>query len=141
MSVSEAQHIAHLNMIQGVISRMASNSFALKTLAITITAGFVALIGAAKEPNVFYLIAAALPIAVFWWLDAKYLQFERMYRALFEEVAANSQELTTQFDMNASRFKDQTPRVLRIALSWSVNTIYLSLLVALAALGWGMFCE
>jgi hypothetical protein len=40
------QQIAHLGMIQGVINRMASNSFALKALAVTIAAAILAIAGA-----------------------------------------------------------------------------------------------
>ena len=44
------RRIAHLAMIQTVISRMASNSFALKTLSVTLVAGVLALADAVPRP-------------------------------------------------------------------------------------------
>ncbi len=44
------RQIAHLAMIQAVIARMASNSFALKTLTVTLCAGVIALVGAVQKP-------------------------------------------------------------------------------------------
>lgn len=76
--------VNHLQMIQGVISRMASNSFALKGWAVTLVAGIFAL--ASKDTDKLYFIVAYLPIVVFWCLDAYYLLQERLYRALYNKV-------------------------------------------------------
>ena len=42
MNEIDEDTIAHLQTIQAVISRMAANSFALKALAVTLTAGILA---------------------------------------------------------------------------------------------------
>ena len=74
----------HLEMIQSVINRMASNSFALKGWAVTLVAGIFALAG--KDTDKMYFLVAYIPIIVFWGLDSYYLLQERLYRALYDKV-------------------------------------------------------
>ena len=61
----------HLEMIQGVISRMANNSFMLKGWAVTLVAGIFVLAG--KDTDKLYFLVAYIPAIVFWVLDAYYL--------------------------------------------------------------------
>ena len=91
--------LKHLEMLQGVINRMAANSFALKGWAVTLIAGIFALAG--KDTDKMYFLVAYLPIIVFWGLDSYYLLQERLYRALYDKV----RELTIadiDFSMKAS---------------------------------------
>ena len=98
--------IRHLEMIQGVISRMASNSFLLKGWAVTLVAGIFAL--SAKDTDKLYFILAYVPIIVFWGLDAYYLLQERLYRSLYERVMGTDEKAidfslkatTSEFDSN-----------------------------------------
>lgn len=76
--------IKHLEMIQGIISRMANCSFVLKGWAVTIVVALFALAG--KDANRTYFLIAYMPIAVFWLLDSYYLYQERLYRALYDNV-------------------------------------------------------
>ena len=71
-------------MIQGVITRMASNSFALKGWAVTLVAGIFAL--SAKGADWRYFLIAFVPVLVFWGLDSYYLRQERLFRALYDRV-------------------------------------------------------
>lgn len=57
--------VSHLEMIQGVINRMAGNSFALKGWAVTLVAGIFAL--SSKDADRTYFIVAYIPIIVFWF--------------------------------------------------------------------------
>ena len=61
----------HLQMIQDVITRMASNSFMLKGWAVTLIAGIFAL--ASKDTNKLYFIIVYIPVIAFWALDSYYL--------------------------------------------------------------------
>ncbi|MGI9406405.1 MAG: hypothetical protein ACR2O4_08545, partial [Hyphomicrobiaceae bacterium] len=54
------EQIAHLGMIQNVITRMAGNSFSLKTLSVTLVTAVIALIGAIDNPKPLYIAAAGL---------------------------------------------------------------------------------
>lgn len=91
--------IRHLEMIQGVINRMASNSFALKGWAVTLVAGIFVLAG--KDTNKMYFLVAYIPVVVFWWLDAYYLLQERLYRSLYEKVR-NTDENRIDFSLKAT---------------------------------------
>jgi len=121
--------IAHLGMIQDVVSRMASNSFALKALAMTLASAVLAFSGSVDEPKWMYPLAGMLPQLVFWYLDAKYLRLERLYRRLYDEVRAG--QLSSSFSMETSAFKSEVSSTIRIAFSWSVLWFYLFIQSAL----------
>lgn len=91
--------IKHLEMIQGVINRMAGNSFALKGWAVTLVAGIFVLAG--KDTDKLYFLVAYIPVIVFWWLDAYYLLQERLYRSLYEKVR-NTEEKDIDFSLKAT---------------------------------------
>ena len=82
--------IRHLEMIQGIINRMASNSFMLKGWAVTLIAGIFAL--ASKDSDKLYFLVAYIPIVVFWGLDSYYLLQERLYRCLYDIVSERTEE-------------------------------------------------
>lgn len=91
--------LKHLEMIQAVINRMASNSFALKGWAVSLVAGIFVLAG--KNTDKLYFLVAYVPIIVFWWLDAYYLLQERLYRSLYDKVR-NTDENNIDFSMKAT---------------------------------------
>ena len=92
--------LKHLELIQGVISRMASNSFALKGWAVTLVAGVFAL--SSRDADKMYFLIAYIPILVFWGLDAYYLMQERLFRALYNQVRKLN-EVEIDFGMNTSQ--------------------------------------
>lgn len=76
--------IEHLKIIQGVITRMATNSFLLKGWTVTLVSALFALADRTKSQNFFVL--AYFPALVFWILDAYYLSKERAFRELYDSV-------------------------------------------------------
>lgn len=82
--------VKHLELVQGVINRMASNSFMLKGWSVTLVAGIFALSG--KDADKLYFLVAYVPIIVFWGLDAYYLLQERLYRSLYDKVRKMKEE-------------------------------------------------
>ena len=82
--------IKHLELIEDIVSRMASNSFMLKGWAVTLVAGIFAL--ATKDADKLYFIVAYIPIIIFWGLDAYYLRQERLYRSLYDRVRLINEE-------------------------------------------------
>lgn len=74
----------HLQMIQGVVDRMARNSFLLKGWAVVLVSAMFAL--AARDANVAFVYLAYFPCIVFWGLDGYYLWQERLFRALYDHV-------------------------------------------------------
>lgn len=134
MAELSANNIAHLGMIQGVINRMAANSFALKALAVTITAAIIAITGTQQNtPNsVSYL--GLLPVFVFWMMDAKYLRLERLYRKLYDHIRTGRE--FDPFGMNTAQFDGVVSSTLSIAISWSLIWFYLAVAAALVAVTW-----
>lgn len=74
----------HLEFVQSVITRMNTNSFQLKGWMITIVSALLALF--ADKSNGLYILVAIVPTMVFWFLDAYYLQQERKFRGIYEDV-------------------------------------------------------
>lgn len=87
----------HLEMIQAIINRMASNSFVFKGWAVTIIAGISAF--AAKDSNKRLLLVAFFATLLFWAVDAYYLSLERGYRSLYKLV---SEKKSRNIDFNMS---------------------------------------
>lgn len=96
--------LKHLEMIQGVINRMAGNSFLLKGWSVTLISALFAL--ASKDSNQSLIYLTYFPCAAFWSLDGYFLWQERMYRKLYQEVANKSPD-TIDFDLNATKYKHE----------------------------------
>lgn len=93
----------HLEIIESAISRMASNSFALKGWTVTLIAGIFVL--ASKDSDKAYFLIAYIPIMVFWGLDAYYLLQERLFRALYDKIRAlDEEEIDFNMDTSLSEF-------------------------------------
>lgn len=73
----------HLQLIQSIINRMASNSFLLKGWCMTLLTALMAW-GIDKNANIW--IASILPLLGFWYLDAFFLKTERAYRSLYNKA-------------------------------------------------------
>lgn len=82
--------IKHLEFIQTTITRMNQNSFQIKGWMITIVSALLALY--ANSGNAVYIFIAIVPAVVFWFLDAYYLQQERRFRGVYNDVAGLSSE-------------------------------------------------
>ncbi len=93
----------HLEMIQGVISRMAGNLFFLKGWSITLITGLFAL--TAKEANQDYVILAFFLLAIFWILDGYFLSQERRYRSLYDDVR-KLEENDIDFSMDTRKYDE-----------------------------------
>ena len=110
--------LKHLELIQGIINRMASNSFALKGWAVTLVAGIFAL--ASKDTDKIYFLIAYVPIVVFWLLDSYYLLQERLFRSLYGKVR-QLPENEIDFDMNTKRDEFKLEKNTFIACLFSVT--------------------
>lgn len=92
--------IRHLEMIQGVINRMGSNSFMLKGWAVTLVAGIFAL--ASKDADKLYFLIAYIPVIIFWILDSYYLLQERLYIELYKKIC-KIDEKNIDFSLTATK--------------------------------------
>jgi hypothetical protein len=77
--------IKHLEFIQNVITRMNTNSFQIKGWSIVILSALLAIFSSSKNNDFF--LAAIFPTLIFWFLDAYYLNQERKFKGLYNDVA------------------------------------------------------
>lgn len=128
----------HLDFIQGVINRMASNSFQIKGFTIAVVAILGSLYAANRE---FFCIFSALIATIFFALmDAYYLQLERKYRRLYnksiEEMDKDSLSLKEIYNMDVSKIEECYCKSL---FSKSLLLPYLPILI-LIVVGWFVSC-
>ncbi len=121
--------IEHLKLIQGVVNRLAQNSFTYKGWSITIVVAIFAL--AAKEATPVYLLVAILPAVTFWGLDAYYLRQERLFRKLYDGIrkADNRSLADGSFTMDTSPYIGDVQTWLRTCVSGTIFWLYFPMLV------------
>ena len=103
--------IAHLQMIQAVITRMAGNSFLVKGWSVTLVAALFAL--AAANTDELFVYLAYFPAFMFWTLDSHFLRQERLFRELYDHVRVGDRPV--DFSMNTKPFEEA------IAGAWAVG--------------------
>lgn len=68
---------AHIEMMQGVITRMAENSRSCKLWCVTLVAAILVLVARTGEPR--HVLIALVPTLLFLFLDSYYLALERAF--------------------------------------------------------------
>lgn len=125
----EKEEILHkeIDLIQGVINRMAHNSFMLKGWLVTI---IVAVLALTKDTllanNVEYLsLILILPLIVFWYLDAFFLHKERCYRKLYDWLIENRKNTDEHlYSLNYKRFEKDVYNMFCIMFSKTLFPFY-----------------
>jgi len=113
--------IAHLEMIQAVITRMAGNSFFIKGWGVTLVAGLFAL--AAANTNELFVYLAYFPAFMFWTLDAYFLRQERLFRKLYDHVR-KVEDGPVDFSMNTQPFEKQVDGTWGVAWSHTLRLFH-----------------
>lgn len=93
--------VAHLQMIQGIITRMGQNSFQIKGWAIGIMIAIFSFAG--EQSNTRCILFTIVPLIIMWFLDSYYLQLERKFRLLYDDVRIS--EESRDYDMNFNDIK------------------------------------
>ena len=126
--------IKHLELIQGVISRLAENSFLLKGWNVTLVAALFAL--AAQGTDITFAFIAPFAALAFWGLDAYYLRQERLYRHLYEAVCGALTTGSTSiplYSLDVDRYKHHISGWFRTLWSPTIVSLHgLTVVVALA---------
>jgi len=124
--------IKHLEFIQNIVTRLNTNSFQIKGLAITIVAALLAVYASTKKLD--FILIALLPTLIFWFLDAYYLQQERKFRGLYNDVAgvSESPKIIKEFEMRPDLYKKGKYRYFSVFVSKTIWTIYLPILAILS---------
>jgi hypothetical protein len=83
-----------LDHLQGIITRLAGNSFSIKGWAITLSSALLgfALKDSKSVPELAYL--ALIPTVAFWILGGYYLAVERSVRGVYNSLATSSEPTT-----------------------------------------------
>lgn len=123
--------IEHLKMIQGIITRMNTNSFQIKGWTITLVSALLALY--ANSGKVTYIFIALIPVLIFWILDSYYLQQERKFRALYNDIVNvdNYGADIKGFEMSIDKYKTFEYCVMKAMISITILPLYLLLALGL----------
>jgi hypothetical protein len=89
----------HLEFIEGIISRLAGNSFQMKGWNVALATAAVGF-AAAKDSRPTLAVLAVVPALAFWFLDAYYLALETLYRDLYKKAIG-----TPSFDLDSGSVK------------------------------------
>jgi hypothetical protein len=123
--------IAHLNLLQAIITRLAGNSASCKTWCLTLVTAFLSLAGTMKNPA---LVGAALiPVVLFGFIDTMYLATEKAYRELYNRVVAKinagAYTVADTFDSRAPLdFAHLRAFAFSAFKSWAIWPVYLGLI-------------
>lgn len=126
----DADKIKHLDYIQNTISRMADNSFKIRGVCVTIVSAFLGLYIKINEPKV--LLITCVPIITFWMLDSYYLQQERKFRCLYNNLTGNETSCklgdVSALSMSTNRINGHEFEFCTVAFSKTELVIYASLM-------------
>jgi hypothetical protein len=106
--------VAHLQMIQSVVNRMAGNSFLLKGWSVVLVSALFAL--AAADTEVLFIYLAYFPSIALWILDGYFLRQERLFRKLYDRVRALD-DSTIDFSMDISIVASQVESWVGVSFS------------------------
>lgn len=139
----DSDNIKHLEFIQNNIARMNQCSFQMKGWAITIVSALLAIFASSIDDdgsgNVIFLFIGVAPTLLFWLLDTYYLQQERKFRGIYNDVAELSSEenrvLVRKFEMPLHKYV--TCKYCFIKVMWSRTEwpLYLSIISGLFLAG------
>lgn len=117
----------HLEFIQAVISRMASNLFFLRGWTITLIGALLALFSKGNNYLIYFIIVLTV---VLWIMDGYFLSQERLFRDLYNHVRKLKEE-EIDFSMDTSEYqKLKKNTVIYAMFSYTLLIFYLPLILA-----------
>lgn len=93
------QVVRHLEIIQGVVNRLARNSFLTKGWSMTILVAAILFITRDHNYSEYLILFFVIPVISFWALDGYFLWQERLFRGIYDEVRLQEK---TDFRMDTS---------------------------------------
>ena len=129
MAGRTAEQLKHLELVQANVARMYEAATSMKRFAVVGFALGGSMARYLKEPAIVGFTVAV--IVALWVLDAKYLQAERSFRALYERTRGEVGGAEASFDLTP-----ETGKVVPIQElgNWSTWMLYGPMLVLLAAI-------
>lgn len=121
--------LLYLDRLHTTVDRLASQSFILKTVAVSTTGAMMTIAAGVQDERVSILTGLALFANVmFWALDTQFLRMERALRRMVKSVEAGQE--TGYFSWNMHDYIKDIGR-LGVAFSWSLGWIYPALIGAI----------
>jgi hypothetical protein len=114
----------YFELIEGVITRLAGNSFSIKGWAVALIAVLGGL--AAKDADLRFSSALLFPAFCFWGLDAFYLRQEKLFRKLYQNAIEGR---TRVFSMDPGTFDKDVESFWHVAFSPTVRWLHLPILI------------
>ena len=130
----------HLEMVQGVITRMAENSRSCKLWCVTLVSAVLVLVARTEKPD--YALIALIPAVLFLVLDTYYLALERAFRESYDAFVRKLHEgvLTSEDPYRVAPSGSVPGHFVASLKSFSIWPFYLTL-VFMIILGWRLVFE
>ncbi|WP_296317870.1 hypothetical protein [Winogradskyella sp. UBA3174] len=133
----------HREFVQAVITRMGVNSFQIKSLTVTFVAAFLGIY--ASNSKVLFIITPVPIVLLFWFLDAYYLQLERKFRGIYNDICditAQAEKKTTKvFLMNPTLYKGGSFSYWNVFKSITIFPLYFFIIICLLGLYFYLRCS
>ena len=133
--------VKHLEFIQSNIARMNQCSFQMKGWMLTIVSALLALYAGSINAetgngiNMFIYIAIA-PTLIFWFLDSFYLQQERKFRGIYNDlINPEKQGQIKPFEMSLNKYDGCKYCFFHIMWSTTEFLLYVPIIVGLVVAG------
>lgn len=118
----------HLDYLQAIITRMNTNSFQIKGFVITIVSAFIAIF--ASTQKVVFISISGIPILIFWLLDSFYLQQERKFRGIYNDVIGKTHiNNILTYEMPVNLYKGNGCSFVEVVFSRTIFPLYFILIL------------
>ena len=118
------QVVKHLELILGVVNRLAQNSFWIKGWSMTLLTVAIIFISKNTTHSEFFILVMAVPIIGFWILDGYFLWQERLFRGVYDDIRVQDK---TDFKMDISAQKKKPRNKWHKAMfSLTLNIFYMT---------------
>lgn len=131
----EDRKYRYLEMLQGIIARMADCSFKCKEFCLVIVSALLALFATNVGRFFIVLYIAIIPCLVFWVLDSYYLTQERAFRGVYKKKAVLKEDDSEFAVFNFERGKLSFADYRKTFFSKTMWPLYLVLILLLAVGG------
>lgn len=129
--------VKHLEMVQSIISRMASYGSSFKGYCITVVTAVCGFALTMHRPAVIML--AFLPLIAFAIADTQYLRTERRFRLLYDKIRADDWQTMPTFAISLESAPKSS--FWSAAFSWSILSFYtplgIGVVIAIIGAWWG----
>jgi hypothetical protein len=124
----------HLEFIQNIITRMNTNCAQIKGAMITIVSALIAIY--ASTTNVMFIFLGIFPTLLFWFLDSYFLQQERIFRGIYDDVAGLEHRVEVRlYEMPIRKYTKKIDKKFwywKVFVSKTIMFTYLPIIVLLS---------